>query len=62
MALVEKISGKKARLRRFDRQKGDVRHTRARLDEARNKLNYAPKVGLEEGLAAEWNWICSLGR
>jgi len=60
IALAEKVSGRKANLKRFDRQKGDVRHTRARLDLARAKLNYSPKVGLEEGLAAEWEWICSL--
>jgi nucleoside-diphosphate-sugar epimerase len=60
IALAEKVSGRSAKLRRFDRQKGDVRHTAARLDLARGKLGYAPKVGLEEGLAAQWQWICSL--
>jgi len=60
IALVEKIAGRKAKLKRFDRQKGDVRHTRARLDEARRKLNYDPKVALEPGLAAEWEWIRSI--
>lgn len=57
IAVAEKIAGSKAKLRRFDRQRGDVRHTRARLDQARNKLGYAPKVGLKEGLAAQWNWL-----
>jgi UDP-glucose 4-epimerase len=60
IALAEKVSGLKARLKRFDRQKGDVRHTSARIDQARAKLNYAPRVRLEEGLCAEWQWICSL--
>ncbi len=60
IALAEKVSGRTAKLKRFDRQKGDVRHTAARLDLARSKLGYAPKVGLEEGLAAQWQWICSL--
>lgn len=60
IALAEKVSGLKARLKRFDRQKGDVRHTSARIDQARAKLNYAPRVRLEEGLRAEWQWICSL--
>lgn len=59
IALVEAISGRKAILKRFDRQKGDVRHTKARLDQAKNKLGYLPKVGLEQGLAEEWNWICT---
>ncbi|HXF75093.1 MAG TPA: NAD-dependent epimerase/dehydratase family protein, partial [Methylomirabilota bacterium] len=57
IALIEKISGRRAKLERFDRQKGDVRHTRARLDQAMEKLNYAPKVGLEEGLTAQWDWL-----
>ena len=56
----EAVQQVKAKLKRFDRQKGDVRHTRARLDEARRKLGYAPKFGLEAGLAAEWEWILSL--
>ena len=60
IALAEKVAGRKAKLKRFDRQKGDVRHTSARLEQAREKLHYAPKVGLEQGLAAEWAWICSL--
>jgi UDP-glucose 4-epimerase len=57
IALIEKIAGRRAKLERFDRQKGDVRHTRARLDQAMEKLNYAPKVGLEEGLTAQWDWL-----
>jgi nucleoside-diphosphate-sugar epimerase len=59
IALAETISGRKAKLERFDRQKGDVRHTKARLDQAKNKLGYAPKVGLEQGLADEWDWLCA---
>jgi len=60
MAMIEKIAGRRAALERLDRQKGDVRHTRARLDQAMAKLNYAPKVGLEEGLTAQWHWLRSL--
>ena len=57
IAIAERVAGSKARLRRFDRQKGDVRHTRARLERAREKLGYTPKVGLEQGLAEEWKWL-----
>jgi len=60
VAMVEKISGCQAKLKRFDRQRGDVRHTRAKLDLARSKLGYLPRVGLEEGLAREWEWIKTL--
>jgi UDP-glucose 4-epimerase len=62
IALTENIAGVKAKLQRSDRQRGDVRHTSARLDLAREKLKYSPKVGLEEGLKQEWRWIRSLGR
>jgi UDP-glucose 4-epimerase len=57
ISVAERITGRKAKLKRFDRQRGDVRHTSARLDQARSKLGYAPKVGLEQGLAEEWSWI-----
>ena len=57
IAVAERVAGRKGRLRRLDRQKGDVRHTRARLDRAREKLGYHPRIGLEQGLAEEWKWI-----
>jgi UDP-glucose 4-epimerase len=60
IAIAERIAGPTAKLRRLDRQRGDVRHTRARLDEAKNKLGYLPKIGLEQGLAEQWKWISSL--
>jgi len=58
--LVEKIAGRQARLDRFDRQKGDVRHTRARLDQAVEKLHYSPNIDLARGLEAQWNWLRSV--
>ncbi|MGH7929843.1 MAG: NAD-dependent epimerase/dehydratase family protein [Candidatus Binatia bacterium] len=61
IALAERIAGRKARLARFDRQKGDVRHTSANLTAARSKLDYAPRVDLEQGLAQQWRWMQTLG-
>jgi UDP-glucose 4-epimerase len=61
IALAERIAGRKARLKKFGRQKGDVRHTSASLEAARSKLAYAPRVPLEEGLARQWQWIQTLG-
>jgi len=55
--IIEKLSGKKSKLRRFERQRGDVRHTSANLDLAAQKLDYHPKISLEEGLFREWEWI-----
>jgi UDP-glucose 4-epimerase len=60
IAVIEKISGRKIKIARYDRQKGDVRHTSARLDHARARLNYSPRIGLEQGLQAEWDWVRSL--
>ncbi len=57
VAMVEKISGKKARLKKLARQQGDVRHTAAELGEARRKLGFEPRVQLYDGLAREWEWI-----
>jgi nucleoside-diphosphate-sugar epimerase len=60
--LTEKISGRKARLTRFDRQRGDVRRTRASLDGAKKKLGYRPSVSLEEGLSRQWEWMAAVAK
>src|SRR5262245_42875997 len=60
--LVEKISGRKAKLTRFDRQRGDVRRTRASLNHAKKKLGYKPLVSLKEGLSRQWEWTAALGK
>jgi len=57
IALVEKIIGRKARVRHAEPQKGDVRHTYADTSLARRELGYRPRVALEEGLRAEIEWI-----
>ena len=55
--MLETISGRKAKLRRLERQKGDVRHTEAETSRAKEKLGFAPRVALADGLAQEWEWI-----
>ena len=60
--LVEKISGRKAKLTRFDRQRGDVRRTRASLNHVKKKLGYKPLVSLKEGLSRQWEWTAALGK
>ncbi len=37
---------------------GDVRHTMADLTLAKQELGYQPRVGLREGLARQWAWMC----
>ncbi len=61
IAVAEDVTGRKAKLKRFERQKGDVRNTSARLDRARSSLGYSPKVDLRQGLSEEWRWLRSLG-
>jgi len=58
--LLEKITGRPARLVNVETQKGDVRHTYADTSAARTDLGYAPRVSLEEGLRAEVQWIQSV--
>lgn len=38
-------------------QKGDVRHTSADITKAQEKLGYMPKVSIQDGLRAEYEWI-----
>jgi UDP-glucose 4-epimerase len=60
IGMVEKIAGRRADLQRHDRQKGDVRRTQASTERARSQLGFRPRVGLEEGLALQWEWIQSI--
>jgi nucleoside-diphosphate-sugar epimerase len=61
IGMIEKISGRKPKLKRLARQQGDVRHTAAELAEARAKLGFQPRVKLYDGLVQEWDWMRSLG-
>ncbi len=54
---IEEISGKRLRVRREHRQKGDVRHTVADCSRARQELGFRPEVPLDDGLRREWDWI-----
>ncbi len=40
-----------------DRQPGDVTHTYADVTRARNELGFEPRVGLEDGIAREVEWV-----
>jgi len=58
--LLEKIHGAPLRIRREENQKGDVRHTWADVERARRLIGFAPRVGLAEGLRAEYDWLKTL--
>lgn len=60
--VLERLMGKKARIRCVQTQKGDVVHTYADTSKAARDLGYAPRVSLEEGLAKEVSWILKEGK
>lgn len=55
-----RIVGRSVDVEHLDRQAGDARHTCADLTRARSALGYHPKVSLEEGLRAQWEWLSGL--
>ncbi|WP_224489398.1 NAD-dependent epimerase/dehydratase family protein [Robertkochia flava] len=56
IALIEKIIGKKARIRKTPPRPGDQLRTTALIDKARNILEYQPETAFEDGLRAQVNW------
>lgn len=58
--LLEKITGRKVLLKQENRQKGDVFHTYADINKAKEDLDFSPKISLQEGLRREWEWIQNL--
>lgn len=57
IGIIERVAGKKAKLKHLAGQKGDARHTSADISRARRALGYSPKVGIEEGLRREIEWV-----
>jgi len=57
LGAIERITGRSFRIDRREAAPGDVRHTSADLSKARRVLGYEPKVGLEEGLRQEVDWL-----
>jgi UDP-glucose 4-epimerase len=58
--MIGRISGHAPRLVVDPAQKGDMRHTYADTARARADLGFVPRVGLEEGLSAEFRWLSEL--
>jgi UDP-glucose 4-epimerase len=53
------IAGRPLRVHRGGHESGDVRDTGADITRARAELGYAPAVKLEDGLSAEFEWVCA---
>jgi UDP-glucose 4-epimerase len=57
LELISEVVGHPVAVQREPDQKGDMRHTYADTSRARRDLGFMPRVGLEEGLAAEHRWL-----
>ena len=57
LSLIETLTGKKAKVKKKDVQKGDVHDTWADIEKAHTLIDYKPRVLLEEGLKREISWI-----
>ena len=60
LRLLEKITGKTARVNYQARQYGDAMHTAADTTAARNELGFTPRFTLEDGLHKEVEWLSEL--
>ncbi len=60
LAMIERVTGRRAPVNVDPAQKGDMRHTYADTSRARADLGYAPEIGLEAGLAAEYQWLTGI--
>jgi UDP-glucose 4-epimerase len=57
LEMIARVSGRQPLVTVDPVQKGDMRHTHADTSLARADLGFAPTVGLEQGLAAEYQWL-----
>jgi UDP-glucose 4-epimerase len=54
--ILSEVSGKTAGRHFLERQKGDVRETRADTEKLVRIFGFKPQVDLKEGLTREWEW------
>jgi nucleoside-diphosphate-sugar epimerase len=55
--LLGRVTGRQPDARYRERQFGDVMHTLADISRATRELGYAPRIGIEEGIAREVEWL-----
>ncbi|MQA29928.1 MAG: NAD-dependent epimerase/dehydratase family protein [Luteitalea sp.] len=60
LEMIGRVSGRQPISTVDSAQKGDMRHTYADITLARADLGFAPTVGLEAGLAAEYKWLVDI--
>ena len=57
ISILEELTGKKAKLKHIDAQKGDVRDTYGDISKSQNILGYKPKVKIRDGLERYIEWL-----
>lgn len=57
---MTRVTGIRPSVRMIEPQAGDAPDTWADLRRARRLLKFAPRTGLDTGLAAEWSWLVAL--
>lgn len=57
LELIGELCGTPPRVRRAEKQRGDVRDTHASTEAAERELGWRPATGLRAGLAAELEWL-----
>jgi UDP-glucose 4-epimerase len=60
LEMIACVTGRRPLITVDPAQKGDMRHTYADTTLARTDLGFEPTVGLEEGLAAEHQWLAGI--
>ena len=60
LSIIGRVVGRKPLIQADPAQKGDMRHTFADTSLAQADLGFTPRIGLEEGLAAEYKWLTSI--
>ena len=55
--LIRQVTGRPLRIERLEPQRGDMRDTYADTSRARADLGFAPRVTLEQGLRAQYEWM-----
>ncbi len=59
IAILERVSGRRLEVRSSPAVPGDQRRTRADTTRIERELGWRPRVSLEDGLAAQWEWASS---
>jgi UDP-glucose 4-epimerase len=54
--ILEELTGKKARIKYVEKQKGDVQDTVADISKARKMIGYEPRIDIKEGLRRQVNY------